>query len=141
MGCDRGRRARGGAVAMVCLVALLVGQPRVAHAFEPGWVTDLKNEVKKWQDELEAALHKIQDRAEAAKQKADADLKQRIDQARRMIEDLKAGLEQVIAQQKQEWTAVIVKRMREVTAIANELVADLDGVIAGGVHDIRFQAS
>lgn len=126
---------------MLCLVALLVGQPRAAHAFEPGWVTDLKNEVKKWQDELDAALQKIKDRAEAARQKADADLKQRIDQARQMIEDVKAGLEQVIAQQKQEWTAAIAKRMREVTAIANELVADLDGVIAGGLHDIRFQAS
>jgi hypothetical protein len=126
---------------MLCLVALLVGQPRTAHAFEPGWVTDLKNEVKKWQDELDAALQKVKDRAEAAKQKADADLKQRIDQARQMIEDVKAGLEQVIAQQKQEWTAAIAKRMREVTAIANELAADLDGVIAGGLHDIRFQAS
>ncbi|TMQ06117.1 MAG: OmpH family outer membrane protein [Deltaproteobacteria bacterium] len=126
---------------MLCLVALLVARPSPAYAWQPGWVTDLENEVKKWQDELDASLQRIKDKAEAAKQKASADLKQRIDQARQMLEDLKAGLKQVIAQQKQEWTAVIVKRLREVTAIAGELAADLDGIISGGLHDIRFQAS
>jgi hypothetical protein len=128
-------------VAILCLVALLFGQSSPAYAWQPGWVDDLEAELKKWQDELEASLKRIKDNAEAAKQKANADLKQRIDQARQMIEDIKAGLEKVIAQQKKEWTAVIVKRMREVTAIASELAADLDGIISGGLHDIRFQVN
>ena len=128
-------------MAALCVAAILVGRPAPAYAWEPGWVTDLKNEVKKWQDELDASLKHIKDSAEAAKQKASADLKQRIDQARQMIEDVKSGLEQVLSQQKQEWTAVIVKRFEEVARLARELAADLDGVIAGGLHDIRFQAS
>lgn len=126
---------------MLCLAALVVGRPSAAYAWQPGWVTDLENEVKKWQDELDAELQKIKDRAEAAKQKASADLKQRIDQARQMLEDVKAGLSQVIAQQKQEWQAVIARRLREVSLIASELAADLDGIISGGLHDIRFQTS
>jgi hypothetical protein len=131
-------RGRGVLSALSLLVWL--GAWRPAHAFEkPGWVKDLEAKAEDWKNRLESAWGRVEAAADAAQEKVGEDMRRRIAEAKEALRQAKEALEQVLAQQKREWEGVILARLEQATTLAEELAADLEGIIAGTVTGIRFQ--